>query len=224
MSDLAVRELHTARYIRQSDAQSPSFVLPLPMTWWSRPFEYAWCSRFVKKSDTVLDAACGVSHPFKFWLALHAAEVHACDRDPLIESDEAVRAEVRRDLGEDAEQLLAEETLVAVKRRQADLQELPYPTAMFDRVFCISVLEHLEPGTRRRAIAELARVTRTTGQMVMTFDVPDVEPRDLPDILGEAGLHVDGDIDFVRPSDAIGSAMWGRPLHCFRVVARKNGS
>ena len=60
---------YATRFIRQSDPQTSKLIFKLPSTWWSRPYEYAWADKFVEPGDTVLDAACGIAHPFKFYLA-----------------------------------------------------------------------------------------------------------------------------------------------------------
>ena len=68
--------------------------------------------------------------------------------------------------------------------------ELPFPDESFDRVFCISVLEHLEEehvngkivNYRKKnldikAIAEMLRVLRTGGLLVITLDWSESVPR-----------------------------------------------
>ena len=57
----------------------------LPPEWWSRPFEYNWCSNFLEKDDIILDAACGIEHPFKFYAANRCKKVYAIDIDKDIE-------------------------------------------------------------------------------------------------------------------------------------------
>ncbi|MBP1965707.1 hypothetical protein [Paenibacillus aceris] len=46
-----------SRFFKQSDPKEQDFVYPLPETWWSRPYEYAWCASFIESSDIILDAA-----------------------------------------------------------------------------------------------------------------------------------------------------------------------
>lgn len=95
-------EFMESRYIRQSDPKTDTLVFPLHPAWWSRPYEYEWARRFARPDDVVLDAACGISHPFKFWLAEHCREVHACDWDERILSEEAIRLDIVSDFGEQA--------------------------------------------------------------------------------------------------------------------------
>lgn len=50
-----------------------------------------------------------------------------------------------------------------------DVCELKYPTALFDRVSCISVIEHIEGDKDSVAIEEIGRVLQPGGLAVLTF-------------------------------------------------------
>ncbi|WP_340031409.1 class I SAM-dependent methyltransferase [Paenibacillus sp. FSL K6-1122] len=214
-------EFMESRYIRQSDPKTDTLVFPLHPAWWSRPYEYEWARRFARPDDVVLDAACGISHPFKFWLAEHCREVHACDWDERILSEEAIRLDIVSDFGEQAAQDLPESTLVRLHRAQANLAQLPYESGKFDRVFCISVLEHLDTGTMLRAFREFARVLKPNGQLIATFDVPEMRPDLLETIMAVTGLTIEDKLNVKEPDDAIWSDMYGTPIRCFRAVICK---
>ena len=49
----------------------------------------------------------------------------------------------------------------------ADALRLPFPDGLFDRVLCRDVLHHLETDRRRDAVAELYRVCRPDGEVVV---------------------------------------------------------
>jgi ubiquinone/menaquinone biosynthesis C-methylase UbiE len=51
---------------------------------------------------------------------------------------------------------------------QGDCTALPFPTGSFDAVLCANTLQHLTPSQQPFAIAELQRVTRPGGQLVIT--------------------------------------------------------
>lgn len=214
-------EFMESRYIRQSDPKTDTLVFPLHPAWWSRPYEYEWARRFARPDDVVLDAACGISHPFKFWLAEHCREVHACDWDERILSEEAIRLDIVSDFGEQAAQDLPESTLVRLHRAKANLAQLPYESGKFDRVFCISVLEHLDTGTMLRAFREFARVLKPKGQLIATFDVPEMRPDLLETIMAVTGLTIEDKLNVNEPDDAIWSDMYGTPIRCFRAVICK---
>ncbi|WP_339305062.1 class I SAM-dependent methyltransferase [Paenibacillus sp. FSL R5-0519] len=214
-------EFMESRYIRQSDPKTDTLVFPLHPAWWSRPYEYEWARRFARSDDVVLDAACGISHPFKFWLAEHCREVHACDWDERILSEEAIRLDIASDFGELAAQDLPESTLFRLHRAKANLAQLPYESGKFDRVFCISVLEHLDTGTMLRAFREFARVLKPNGQLIATFDVPEMRPDLLETIMAVTGLNIKDKLNVEEPDDAIWSDMYGAPIRCFRAVICK---
>lgn len=51
------------------------------------------------------------------------------------------------------------------------IQRLSWPSEQFDRVFSISVLEHIQPAEeQRRAVQEMARVLKRGGRMILTLD------------------------------------------------------
>ena len=94
----------------------------------------------------ILDAGCGRS-AFTAYLAHRGARVHGIDAD---------RAAVAR--------LRPHRVRVVT----GDLQALPYRDESFDRVFCISVLEHTRDPLR--CFDELWRVTRAGGILTVTGD------------------------------------------------------
>ncbi|WP_440114142.1 class I SAM-dependent methyltransferase [Paenibacillus sp. QZ-Y1] len=214
-------KLMESRYIRESDPKTNTLIFPLHPAWWSRPYEYEWARQFARQDDVVLDAACGISHPFKFWLAEHCQEVHACDWDERILSEEAIRLDIASDFGEQAARNLPNSSLVKLHRAQANLAQLPYEAGKFDRVFCISVLEHLDAGTMLRAFREFARVLKPDGKLIATFDVPEMRPDLLETIMAVTGLTIEGKLIVDEPDDAIWSDMYGAPIRCFRAVIRK---
>lgn len=208
-----------SRYFTTADPKLSTVVFPLPWSWWSRPYEYAWCSQFVNKTDIVLDAACGISHPFKFWLLDHTKEVHVCDCDKRILSNSEIKKDITNDFGP-AWNIHAN-TIERLNRECSLLENLPYETDKFDVVYCISVLEHLPVPTNVLAIKELSRVLKPKGKLVLTFDVPDINPDSIDALLSDANLQRLGKLKIDRPDNAITSDIWGRPLYCFRTLAVK---
>ncbi|MCM3785467.1 class I SAM-dependent methyltransferase [Neobacillus mesonae] len=213
-----------ARYVRDDDEKMDTVLLPLHPAWWSRPYEYAWASRFARAEDTVLDAASGIPHPFKFWLVDRVRKVYACDLDPRILSPDAIRAAVAVDFGTQLARILPERYITSIDRKQANLAALPYPNESFDKVYCISVLEHLDRSTRLQSLREFARVLKPDGRIVLTFDVPEIEPQQLSTLLTEAGLTVDGVLNTVKPDSALYTTMYGPAIYCFRALIKKSTS
>jgi hypothetical protein len=124
--------IYTSRFFVAGDKNSDKIGKhSISGEWWSRRYEYPWCANFVEKTDVCLDSACGVVHPFKYFLADTCKETHACDIDEDI-------------------QRLSYGNLIVKKSNILDLKE--YKDNYFDKVYNISTLEHLEGGLEGRRI------------------------------------------------------------------------
>ena len=208
----------SSRFIYRSDPQTDTMVFKLRSTWWSRYYEYAWAASFVEPGTTVLDAASGISHPLKFFLADHCANVYACDIDERIIHADSIIQEIVDDLGQEAAHSIHPGYFDRIHFNHADLAQLPYPDGMFDTIFCISVLEHLDHPTLQSAIREFNRTLKNEGLIIMTFDYPQIDLTLLRTVIQQQGLSFYGSVDFTLPADAISA--YG--LHCFRAVLAKS--
>lgn len=226
------------RFFTKNDPQGDRFVLELPKCWWSRPYEYAWAGSFTKNTDTVLDAACGVEHPFKFYLLDHSKEVYACDFDSRILSRDAILKGVKNVFGEAASKNLPEKYLTDIHYSQAALTTLPYPDRTFDKIFCISVLEHLKDFFNKhsllygieflrflvshdiyRSLEEFRRTLRDDGLIILTFDYPVINIDYLIKIVEMLGLSFVGQVSRDIPRDAL--YFNEMSLYCYRAALRK---
>jgi ubiquinone/menaquinone biosynthesis C-methylase UbiE len=90
---------------------------------------------------------------------------------------------------------------------------------MFDRVFCISVLEHMPPADRAAALREFARIVRPDGLVVLTMDHPLVDLGEFVRLVAAAGLRFVGDVRLHVPPDALASP--DRRLRCFRALLQR---
>ena len=230
--------LETSRFVVCGDPRADRFIFDIPPAWWSRSYEYEWASRFARTNDVALDAASGVCHPLKFYLADHCREVHACDLDPRIDSPGAIREEVAEVFGADAAANLPSKYLDGVCYAKAALHAMPYADATFDRVYCISVIEHLDDGFNRyplcgrlrpllrhipgwkqdvrRTLKEFKRVLKPGGQVVLTFDYPRINLAYFGDVVREVGLRYAGPVEDRLPADAIHEPR--KKLYCYRAV------
>lgn len=145
--------------------------------WWSRKYEYPWCANFVEKDDICLDSACGVVHPFKYFLADNCKEAHACDIDEDIAR-------------------VSYNNLIVKKSDILDLKE--YEDSYFDKVYNISTLEHLIEDSDGWQDVELCmqavhRVLKPNGHFVLTFDCRKFEWADtIVDLLSKYFQFVGG--------------------------------
>jgi len=230
-------EQMVSRFFLKTDIQINRIVLPLHGAWWSRSYEYAWAGTFAD-TGTVLDAACGIEHPFKFFLLDHAQKVHACDMEEGILSKDVIRKGIRDTYGETAAASLQGRYLDEVHFHRASITKLPYEDGMFDRIFCISVLEHLHDHCNRHtwlprvniiqsllkrdillALGEFKRTLKDDGLIVLTFDYPNINLEYLTWIISCLGLAFAGKVSFDIPDNALYSE--NLHLYCFRAVLKK---
>ncbi len=227
-----------SRFFTTRDARNDNLLLPLHPAWWSRPYEYAWAGAFAEAGDTVLDAACGIEHPFKFYLLDHTREVHACDMEEGILVPDIIRQGLRNTYGEAAAASLPERYIRDIHFRRASITDLPYTDGTFDKIFCVSVLEHLRDHFNRHlwiprvgllqsllkreifvALREFRRSLKDDGLIVLTFDYPDINLDYLASVVKSLGLAFAGQADFIRSAEALYAE--SLQLNCFRAVLKK---
>lgn len=212
-------ELTESRFIRNTDEQGNVLLYPIPNHWWSRLYEYIWAKNFVEENDVCLDAACGTFHHFKFYLATKCKEVYACDLDEEVTRKYSTLLSVRNVFGQ-AAYLSVNEIYDKIRFSLNDITNLSYENEKFDKVYCISVLEHLPEDLIGQAFKELTRVLKQDGLLVLTFDYPDIKFDILKRAIDEAGLQFYSTVDFEMPSDVLES--WNIPgLKCFRALLKK---
>lgn len=207
-----------SRFINESDPQTDTLVFKLRSSWWSRSFEYAWAASLVEPGTTVLDAACGISHPLKFYLADHCANVYACDIDERIINTDSILREIVDDLGQEAAHSIHPGYFDRIHFDQTDLAQLPYTNGIFDTIFCISVLEHLDLPTLQAALREFNRTLKPEGLIILTFDYPQIDLTLLRTTIQQQGLSFFSGVDFSLPANAISA----NGLYCFRAVLAKS--
>jgi SAM-dependent methyltransferase len=148
---------------------------------WSRLCEYPYCyeeiTQKVPPSSTVLDAGSGLTF-FPFLMSA-MYQVTCADVD---------------DYGQIFAQMnAAQRTNVAFVR--AEISNIPCPTATFDCIYCISVLEHT--ANRREILKEFRRLLKPNGVLVFTFDVSlnsnslGISTADAEDLLNTARSYFD---------------------------------
>lgn len=199
-------------FFSKQDPFMNDIVLPLPPTWWSRPYEYVWASQFAK--GTVLDAACGISHPFKFYLIDRCQQVYGCDWDQRILSHQAILHHIGEEFGEAGKQFVEQQAyLDQIHLTHADLSAMPYPDEMFDTVFCISVFEHIPDHVKPSVLREFRRTMKEDGRLIMTLDYPLASPELMLNYVDECGFVLTEPHDFSIPEGAI----TGQSLMCYRM-------
>lgn len=180
---------HIARE-KEVSGEQLSYVYP------SKVWEYPWSitRHAFPKGEIVLDAGCGVS-ALPIHLALGGATVIAIDNDRRWLDMEARAVRFHR---------------VPVVPVLMAMEDLAFPDASFDRVYCISVLEHLPVENQPKAMREMARVLRPGGILYLTVDYDERERRSDDDVVYDrlamqrygvapSGLEIEGTTDWTRP-------------------------
>lgn len=130
---------------RLTEQDSISYLHP------SKRWEYPWAMgrANLKPGSRVLDAGCGASI-FPVYLAKIGQQVTGLDLHVPLGLNEAHD--------------------VAVNYCEGQLTELPFEDASFDNIFCISVIEHLGHEGAPAALAEMRRVLKPGGRLLVTTD------------------------------------------------------
>lgn len=217
-------EILTSRFITFDDPQLNTVILELPKIWWSRPYEYAWAGSLVSKDHVVLDAACGICHPFKFYLCDLCKIVYACDLDERLLSKKEILIDMFNVFGLNAFKFPLEYLDRPIFSRQ-DISSTSYKGAMFDRIICISVLEHLAEEELLKTLLEFKRILKKEGLIVITFDYPYLDLEKFNLMLKEAGLAYANKVDFKLPENALSTHLFPEHsggLYSFRALIKNS--
>jgi SAM-dependent methyltransferase len=229
--------IYTSRFFLDTDIKKDNFILNISEYWISRPYEYCWASMFVDETDVSLDAACGVVHPFKFYLAMNCVEAYAVDNDPRIMSMKAIKKEIEENFGSDELKKIKNEYYYKLKLNLANIYDLPYEDRKFDKIYCISVLEHLDESINGKILLstpifylykktyiyqtlnEFKRILKDDGIIILTFDYPRINLNIFDNIIKSLNLQYFSDVDFNLPENALFSKR--DRLFFFRAVLKK---
>jgi len=160
----------------------------LPHAWWSRPFEYQFCLKQIRQNDIILDAGCGIEHPFKLEAARLCKKVIAIDKDPrLIETKKA------------------NTNVMNTKKNENDNIEYKLGNIIdsskiisekVDKVFCISVLEHMPVEDVIKSLNDFSNCLKEKGTIILTVDYPTLTPAYLMKVADSIGLEIVGKYDY----------------------------
>lgn len=203
----------TSRFFTKDDEKVNKVIFPIPKTWWSRFYEYAWAMKFCNKEDIALDAACGIEHPFKLYLSQNCKEVYAIDIDKRITSRNKINKRMRKKLGI----IDANIYKYRLNLMHGDITSIPLPDKKFNKIFCISALEHLLDAGKIKALKEFHRILKDEGMLILTLDYPTTDFEIMKQFVEDSGFSFAGGINKSIPANAI----TGLGLNCFRMVLVK---
>ncbi len=85
------------------------------------------------------------------------------------------------------------------------MENIPLPSNSVDRVFCLSVIEHLPYTVQRKGMQEMARILKLGGRAIITVDTNMLSEISKPlDLIWESGLLPLGEIDLRWPYHRFG--------------------
>ncbi len=221
MSEQISEQQLVSRFFNTDDQKENNIFYELPNGWWSRVFEYVWAGSLVSSEDVVLDTAAGVCHPFKFYLSDKAKEVHAIDLDARVSNLDEIKKDIIHFVGKPQSEIVKQEDVDKIKFTIGNISNLTYEDQTFDKIFNISVLEHVDTDTQIAAMKEFYRVLKDDGLLIVTVDYPDVTPVRLIELVAQSGFEFAGQIDYAIGDKAISGKYAGKDLKCFRAVLRK---
>lgn len=181
---------------------------------WEYPF--AILAADLTPGMTCADVGCGRT-PFTVYLA-QQPNIHVTGFDPDFFSEGerhstfGVSSDFKRSTGLDI--------------RTCSMTHLDAPDNHFDRVFCLSVIEHLEAPVARAGMREMARVLKPGGRLIVTVDVAihdTLSPVDPMALIWESGLLIAGNVNLNWPTKRFGIGYHGgRPADVFGLVLEKS--
>lgn len=135
---------------RAYDAWGRQFALHRRVPW----EELTPLAALAKSGDRVLDVGCGFGRLYGLLKDLPAGQA-GVSYIGVDQSEEQLK--------------IAREMFPEADFQHVDMEQLPFPDASFDIVYCIAALHHLSTVRRREdAIREMARVVKSGGLIVLT--------------------------------------------------------
>jgi SAM-dependent methyltransferase len=185
-------------------------------THWSREWEYPWA---IINSDcesnenfNILDCGCGGSPLMPFISDAYGCNTIGIDLnygDKLYNNSIDVNNYGKTQLA-DLKNFYVNPTLISSNftAYNGSMANMPFDSDMFDRVFCISVIEHIpDESTGKKCVEEMVRVLKPGGKLLITMDHTQHLGHIKPWCLGQyqkiidwSGLSLDGNSDFTVPS------------------------
>jgi SAM-dependent methyltransferase len=150
----------------------------------------------------VLDVGSGGS-PFPLYLGMSGFECYATD--PNLDQGKPKKNWRRRIiflLGITSGWYLSRKKRSLPVRYYPDsIQELSFPAGFFDRVFCLSVIEHIPQSDWILCMEQLSRVVKSGGRLVLTFDMSaqDANAYLFKHLIAACPLDLIGNIDYPVP-------------------------
>ena len=112
--------------------------------------------------------------------------------------------------------------LLKVRMVCSSICDLPDYMPMFDRIFCISTLEHMSKEDIKKTLFEFSRKLTPDGLVIITLDYPlSITPEALLEIAKSAKLIPAGNVEIGSPpKNAVNGAPYYPSLYVYRCVLK----
>ncbi|HYE62350.1 MAG TPA: class I SAM-dependent methyltransferase [Phycisphaerales bacterium] len=196
-----------------SHARHPERII----THWSREWEYPFAviNSETKPGLKVVDLGCGGAPLIPYFVTRLGCHCAGVDLNLTASPHHTLRGFNRP----------PEHVFPQVTWKLRSMADTGLPSAQWDRVFCISVLEHVTEDLARETLREIKRLLKPDGRAVITTDVDGahrtltIDYRRIIALAQEAGLTLRGPTDFTTPDptdrpgtyDVVGMVFQHRP-------------
>lgn len=211
--------IYTSRFFLQDDEITDTCLLKIPTNWHNRKYEYKWAMNFVSKNDICLDSACGIPHPFKFYLASICDNVYAFDISKNIKNYDDILSSVYNFFDEE-DFFKVTDYIYKINFSESNLNSLPYNDSFFSKIFCIGVINYLSDIDLICCLNEFYRVLKKGGYLIITTDVPPTQVSKLTRLIDDIGFNFVGNIDITKPKNTY-SSPFPSCNNCFRALVSK---
>jgi 2-polyprenyl-3-methyl-5-hydroxy-6-metoxy-1,4-benzoquinol methylase len=180
-------------------------------------FPFAILAGDLKEGMKVADVGCG-NTPFTAYLAQRVGSKNVTGYDPDYIVDDS--ADSHSHFG--ARKSFIDK--LGINFYPEGITKMTAPDNYYDRVFCISVLEHIDDiRVKQQGIREMARMVKPGGLLIMTFDLGIDNPlNNILNIIQYSGLVPRGGIDLKFPRKRFVDYGNGNNVDVFGLVLEKS--
>lgn len=199
---------YKSKFLTTDDKEFKSDLIPDDKNWWSKTREYKFAMDNLKKGDLILDAGCGIEHPFKTISQTKASKVICLDKDKrILDFEDTENIEYNFfDLAD----------IYNIEKNK-----LIFDKEIFDKIFCLSVLEEIKPQSKILDLLNFfKRILKEDGYIIITANHPLLVTDHFVNYVNASELIFSSEADYEIPKNVLHGPYNG--LKCYTAVLEKN--